>query len=448
MAVWLHAANSMLTATTMPSAVAEIGGLNLISWSFALYLVASITAGAATVLIVLRYGIRSTMLRAALLYGIGCCICASAPSMPVILIGRSLQGFGGGALLALVYISQDRFFPNRFVPKIVACMSMIWMLSAFCGPLIGGAFSTWGVWRLAYWVFALQAVILIVAVYRLLAVESEQLDLEAQPIPTVRLMLLAASILLVSLAGAEFHPVISPVLLLLGCLSLAFFVLRDHKTDSGRILPLAACDITHPIFNGVLTTFLLCLSIMSFLVYGPLILIELYGLTPFHAGMIVMLETLAWGIAAIVFSGASPDKEPMLIRTGSALVVVGLIFMAILLPHGPLWAVAVTTVISNGGFGMMWGFIIKRLVGTAPAEDRDRAGSMVPITQQTGFAMGAALSGFIANGFGLSEDMTVEGIQRVAYWLFAAFVPAALIGNVTAWRFVSHTPDQSEQSRN
>ena len=34
MAVWLHATNSMLTATTMPSAVDEIGGLHLISWAF------------------------------------------------------------------------------------------------------------------------------------------------------------------------------------------------------------------------------------------------------------------------------------------------------------------------------------------------------------------------------------------------------------------------------
>ena len=46
LALWLHASNSMLTATTMPSAVEEIGGLNLISWTFALYLAGSIVAAA------------------------------------------------------------------------------------------------------------------------------------------------------------------------------------------------------------------------------------------------------------------------------------------------------------------------------------------------------------------------------------------------------------------
>ena len=38
LAVWLHAANTMLAATTLPEAVGEIGGLRLISWAFSLYL--------------------------------------------------------------------------------------------------------------------------------------------------------------------------------------------------------------------------------------------------------------------------------------------------------------------------------------------------------------------------------------------------------------------------
>ena len=64
--------------------------------------------------------------------------------MPVLLAGRTVQGLGGGALVALVFVAQDRFFPNRLVPRIMACLSVIWMASALCGPLIGGAFATAG----------------------------------------------------------------------------------------------------------------------------------------------------------------------------------------------------------------------------------------------------------------------------------------------------------------
>jgi MFS family permease len=440
LAIWLHASNSMLTATTMPSAVEDIGGLNLISWTFALYLMGSIISGASVSLLVKKSGIRTTMIRAAMVYAVGCVVCAMAPSMPVVLIGRVLQGLGGGGLVALVYISQDRFFPNRFVPKIVACISTVWMISAFSGPVIGGAFATLGIWRMAYWAFALQAVLLMLAIRVLLAAESINLDIKAERIPIVRLMFLAAAILLISMAGAEFNAVVSPILIVMGCLSLVFFVFRDRTANSSRMLPLEATDLSHPMGNGILTTLLLCLCIMSFLVYGPFILMKLYGLTPLSAGLIVMLETLAWGGAAIIFSGTDPRDEPRMIRIGSAVVVAGLIGLAWILPKGPVWAIAVIVIFSNGGFGMMWGFIIKRIIGAASTAEKDRAASLLPITQQTGFALGAALSGLIANSLGVSEAMSDEGLRTVAFWLFAGFIPVALIGNITAWRFVAKSP--------
>ena len=160
LAVWLHAANSMLTATVMPSVVAEIGGIHLVSWAFALYLCGSIVAGASISLLVAQYGLRRTMISSTLVYAAGCLVCATAPDMSFMLAGRAIQGLGGGALLALVYISQDKFFPNYLVPKVVALLSTVWMISAFAGPLIGGAFATWGVWRLAFWSFVLQGLVL------------------------------------------------------------------------------------------------------------------------------------------------------------------------------------------------------------------------------------------------------------------------------------------------
>ncbi len=443
MAVWLHASNSMLTATTMPSAVDEIGGLHLISWAFALYLTGTITAGASMSILVTRWGVRQSMIYAAAVYIVGCVICASAPSMPILLTGRTLQGLGGGALLALVYICQDRFFPNRYAPKIVACLSTVWMFAAMAGPSIGGAFATFGLWRFAFWAFALQGVLLIPAVYYLLADNRKTENSNDEKLPLVRLLLLSSTIVFVSISGAQFHPVTSPLLILCGVASLVIFVRRDRLAKAGRMLPLAASHIEHPICNGILTTILLALCIMSFLVYGPLILIKLYALTPLAAGLVVMVESLAWTIGAVVLSGARPSIESHIIKLGSALVAGGLFAMAYALPNGPLWLVIATAIISNLGFGMMWGFIIKRIVNEAPSDERDRASSLIPITQQTGFAIGAALSGLIANGLGLRENAQLHVFQDVAFWLFTGFIPVALIGNLTAWRFVARfTPTE------
>ena len=269
----------------------------------------------------------------------------------------------------------------------------------------------------------------------------------------MRLTFLATAILLVSMAGARFDPVSTPVLIILGCLALGLFVARDRSASSARMLPFDATNLSHPIGSGILTTFLLCMSIMSFLVYGPFILIHLFDFTPLAAGFVVMLESLAWGSAAILFSSTAAHSENRLIRTGSALVVAGLVAMALVLPRGPIWAIVLTVIITNGGVGMMWGFIIKRIIGAAPAAEKNRTASLVPIAQQTGFALGAALSGVIANGLGLSDDIASEDIRQIAFWLFAGFIPVAVLGNVTAWQFArgagvgSANPETTELKR-
>ncbi|UCH39929.1 MAG: MFS transporter, partial [Gammaproteobacteria bacterium] len=285
--------------------------------------------------------------------------------------------------------------------------------------------------------FAAQGLLLVPAVYFLLGGgSSTRVDVAAERIPLVRLLLLGASIILVSISAAYYHPAGSPVLVLLGCLALVLFVFRDVTAASGRMLPSEVTDLSHAIGNGILATFLLCVSIMSFIVYGPLILIELYGLNPLEAGFIVLLESLAWGSAAILFSGTRADAEAWLIRTGGICVLVGLIASAVLFPRVSLAGIVVAVIVLNGGMGMMWGFIIKRVIAAAPTDEKDRTSSLLPITQQSGFAIGAALSGLIANGLGIEHDPAAETLKLVAFWMFAGFVPLALAGNIMAWRFV------------
>ena len=83
------------------------------------------------------------MLVSALLYTFGCIACAAAPAMPVLLAGRTVQGLGGGALVAWCS-SPNRFFPDRLVQGLSRAFHCLDGLRAQ-GPLIGGAFATAGV---------------------------------------------------------------------------------------------------------------------------------------------------------------------------------------------------------------------------------------------------------------------------------------------------------------
>ena len=97
----LASINQTLAATAMPKIVGELGGLGHYSWVFSAY-----TLGA-TLTIPLYgklsdlYGRRPLFLTAISLFSVGSVVAGLAPSMPVLVAGRALQGIGAGGLVPL-----------------------------------------------------------------------------------------------------------------------------------------------------------------------------------------------------------------------------------------------------------------------------------------------------------------------------------------------------------
>src|ERR1700683_1964855 len=70
--IWLHAVDSLVTATIAPAIVDDLGGVAYINWLITLYQVGAIVAGAAAAMLCQRIGIKRLLQFAALLYGGGC----------------------------------------------------------------------------------------------------------------------------------------------------------------------------------------------------------------------------------------------------------------------------------------------------------------------------------------------------------------------------------------
>ena len=118
--VALHAINIYIATTVLPSVVAEIGGVSLYAWNMTLFVVASIIGSALTARLLARRGSRGAYAVAALCFMLGSLTCALAPSMTVMLIGRTLQGLGGGFLFALSYSMIQSVFAERLWPRAMA----------------------------------------------------------------------------------------------------------------------------------------------------------------------------------------------------------------------------------------------------------------------------------------------------------------------------------------
>ena len=437
LALWLHATNTMLTSTTLPSVVADIGGHRLLSWAFSLYLIGSVVSGTHMSLLVRRFGLRRTMVACAFIYFIGCVVCAVAYSMPLFLFGRVVQGLGGGGLVALVYLSQHQFFPNNLIPRIIASNSVVWMAAAFSGPLIGGSFATYGLWRMAFLFFALQALLFMWFAWRKLKNRNTDLVEKNHRVSAFNILVLSASIVFVAMAGNQSSGLMAAVLVVLGVGSLYMFIQLDSRAGMGRMLPQQMLNIHNPVSSGLLMTLVYSAALMSFVVYGPVVLINVYGISPLATGFVLITEALAWSALAIIFAGKNQNAERKLILIGSAFVSLGICLQGLVVPDTSVALIVVVLVIACGGFGAFWGYLIRKVVDNADVQDHDRASTMLPVTQQIGFALGAAYAGLVANGLGYSAQSSAQDIQHIATWFFFAFIPFAFIGNIASWFFVN-----------
>ncbi len=441
LSVWLHAADSLLVATMMPAIIAEIGGAHLISWTVALYEIGTIVAGAASGLLAMRFGLRLPMSLAAGLFGTGCVVSATAPDMWVVLAGRLMQGLGGGGLVALSFVATGIFFPNRLLARAMAAISTLWGTSAFMGPLVGGLFVEYGSWRGGFWFFGVQAALLAMWIAtRIDGGDRPSNDKVSGRFPIVRLMFLSAGVVSIAYAGLEVSLLRTLVFAIAGLVCLTLFLRLDSARDANRLLPRNAISLTNPVGAGL--TMILCFTIaaIAISVYGPLLMVQLHGSSALVAGYVVACASIGWTLAAVPVSGLPERYDARMIAAGMLVLVASILGFAYSVPNGPVWLIAVFASLEGIGFGMCWTFILRRATALADPSEAQRVSAAIPTIQRSGYAVGAAYVGVVANGAGLAPAASHAVNASAAATIFLSCMPFAVLGLIAASRFLRAKP--------
>ncbi|ROW08313.1 hypothetical protein VMCG_03205 [Cytospora schulzeri] len=90
------------------------------------------------------------LISSVVMFTIGSIICATAPSIGVLLGGRSVQGIGGGGVIVLSLVIFTDIVPLRQRPKWYGTVQGAWAMGNCFGPVLGGIISQNTTWR---WVF-------------------------------------------------------------------------------------------------------------------------------------------------------------------------------------------------------------------------------------------------------------------------------------------------------
>ena len=71
--------------------------------------------------------------------------------MSLLLVGRCVQGVGGGGLVALTYVVITDMVTLRERGKYMSVISLQWAIGSVIGPVIGGALAEKVTWRWIFW---------------------------------------------------------------------------------------------------------------------------------------------------------------------------------------------------------------------------------------------------------------------------------------------------------
>lgn len=431
LAVWLNAADSLVTATIMPSVGRTLGGYAFFGWATAGYLMGSVLAGASSGVFALRFGLRSATAAAALTYVAGCVLSALAPEMSVFLVGRMLQGIGGGWLAGLSQVAIGLLFPNRLLPRVYASISSVWGVAVLIGPMLGGAFADAGSWRIVFWVFAVQGAIVAAAARVMLP--ATDAGTATTGIAWRQLSCIAIGIALISVADLTGDVVRAAGLTGFG-IAMFLVALKIDGRSAVRLFPLGSGDPRTVHGAGYATLFLYYLATMGLTVYGPAVLQTLRGLSALAAGYVVSAEALFWTAISLPVAGLTGEWPNRLIRLGAVAILAGLALCALVFDGGPLAFVVLAGGLTGIGFGLSYAFITQGILGALPGEERAIGGAGIATARLTGAAAGSAMAAAIANLAGFANGFSAPAAQAAGIWVFLAALPVAALACLSAWQ--------------
>ncbi|MDO0914552.1 MFS transporter [Streptomyces sp. DT2A-34] len=148
--VLLIAFEATAVGTAMPVAARELDGVSLYAFAFSGYFTTSLFGMVLAGQWSDRRGPLGPLTAGIASFGVGLLLAGTAGAMWLFILGRAVQGLGGGLVIVALYVVVGRAYPERLRPAIMAAFSASWVVPSIVGPLASGAVTEHLGWR---WVF-------------------------------------------------------------------------------------------------------------------------------------------------------------------------------------------------------------------------------------------------------------------------------------------------------
>ncbi|QBJ97430.1 MFS transporter [Rhodococcus sp. ABRD24] len=426
--VALYAMNLYFTAALMPSIVSDIGGAEYYAWVATGFLMAAVIGSMLVSRILGSLGAARSYILGFLVFGAGATVNALSPSMEILILGRVVQGLGGGLVAGLGYAVIRSTLPDRLWARAAGLISAMWGVGTLVGPALGGLFAQLGLWRWAYGLLLLAALVLAVMANRALPRQAGAGQHDSS-VPLVSLILLTLAAAAFSVSSTVPRGWATGASILVGVLLLFAFVTFERRSTT-TVLPQLTYRSGNPLKWVYLTVAVLCAGVMAE-TFIPLFGQELGGLTPLVAGLLGAAMSVGWVLSQLCSVNLeSLRAQTIAIRLGPVLLTAGLIVYGLLQADGAgaalVIAWAVVLFVAGVGIGIAFPHLsVAALRSTTDEAEGNKAAAALNTTQLIAYSVTSALTGTLVTMGGASL------LDSARYMAFGVAIITAL-GVVTA----------------
>ena len=348
--VALYAFEALAVSTAMPTVAQALDGLALYAMAFAGTLAASVVGMVAAGRWADRSGPRAPLQHGIVWFALGLVVAGGAPALWVLLLGRSVQGFGGGLMSVTLYVVVGRVYPPRLHARIFAAFAAAWVLPAIVGPVISGLIVEQLGWR---WVFLLVPLLAVAAAAMVLpalrgigaaAQDAAAPASDGRRIPWA--VGAAASALLLHYGGQQ-RGWLAAGLLALATVALLVCVLR--------LLPAGTLRAARGLPTVVALRGIAASAFFGTEVFLPLLLSRERGLSPTWAGVALTIGALGWSLGSWNRGRMVAPTPSRVLRVGMAMLTAGvLVAGSAVVPAVPVAVAMAGWVLAGLGMGTVF----------------------------------------------------------------------------------------------
>jgi MFS family permease len=435
--ITLVASEALAVATIMPIVAADLDAANrdLYGWVFSGFFLGSLVGIVVAGALIDRRGLVLPFALGLGLFSVGLVVGGLAPSMPVLVAGRVLQGLGAGAIPAVAYVSIARALPEALRPRMFATLSTAWVLPGVIGPTVAAVVAETFHWRVVF--LGLLPLIAIAAAMTLPAMaavdpapvagDEAQRDHDAaaaarRRLPLALLLAIGAGLTVAGLTDASLVP--GAPLVVIGIL-LGYPAFR-------RLTPDGTLRAAGGLPSAVLLRGFLTFAFFAADAYVALALQDWRGTSATESGIVLTAATLSWTAGAWVQARwIGRMGAARFVRIGFATVAVGIVgFGAILSPEVPIAAGILAWAVAGLGMGFSYSPLSLLVLRDAPPESQGTATAGLQLSDVLGTALGTGVGGAL---IALAHRDGAPGWVGLA-WAFGVGVLVAVAGFALAGR--------------